>query len=235
MLYNEIKRLRGCQPLKHKNYSQLFLLSIPKDEDHTNWLVGPYKSMTPLATRLRDDPELRDLLWDNRVRLGLRKTDAPPADIDPQKRYGPTVRGTSYNQNFVQARVNPVATPVQVLTPAPVNRRTDREANVKGFWDSLTPQSHHIVEFNNLETLGVSHENGIGEMDYDNLPAVLLAAEFHQRYISAVLKPAQHWGKAALQTGMVTLYRDLYQKRSPLFEPLWRVSKVILTEARLPA
>ena len=114
-----------------------------------------------------------------------------------------------------------------------MNRRTDREENVKRFWDSQTPQSHHIVEFNNLETLGVSHEIGLAEMDYQQLPAVLLAAEFHQRYISAILKPAQHWGKAKLQTDMVALYRGLYLGRGPLFEPLWRISQVILKHAGL--
>jgi hypothetical protein len=68
-------------------------------------------------------------------------------------------------------------------------------------------------------------------MDYLQLPAVLLAAEFHQRYISAILKPAQHWGKQQLQSTIASAYRDLYSGRGPLFEPLWRVSRVILDEA----
>ncbi len=231
MLWNAIANLAGCQPVTPKNYSELFLFKTSLDE--TGWLIGPYKSMTPLATALRSDAELREFLSVKRVRLGLRDTDVPPANIERQVRYGSTVQGANPNQDFTAARVNPLALPVRDLTPPSGNRRTDREENVKRFWDSQTPQSHHIVEFNNLETLGVSHEIGLAEMDYQQLPAVLLAAEFHQRYISAILKPAQHWGKAKLQPDMVALYRGLYLGRGPLFEPLWRISQVILKHAGL--
>jgi hypothetical protein len=155
----------------------------------------------------------------------------PPAGIERQARYGPLVRGTDHDKDFTPGRLNPVALPVQEISPVSVNRKTDREDNVKGFWASQTPQSHHIVEFNNLETLGASHKTGNAEMDYLQLPAVLLAAEFHQRYISAILKPAQQWGKQQLRSAIASVYRDLYLGKGPLFEPLWRVSRVILEEA----
>jgi hypothetical protein len=231
MLWNQIANLPGCRPVTPRNYSQLFLFKTPLDD--TGWLIGPYKNMTPLATDLRSNSELREFLSASGVRLGLRDTDVPPAGLERQGRYGATAQGANYNQDFTAARANPLAPPVRGSTPAAANRKTDREANVKRFWDSQTPQSHHIVEFNNLETLEVSHKVGLAEMDYLQLPAVLLAAEFHQRYISAILKPAQHWGKAKLQNDMVALYHGLYQKRGRLFEPLWRISKVILTDAGL--
>ena len=231
MLWKTVENLPRCRRVTPPNQSALFLFQTPLDD--TGWLIGPYKNLTPLATDLRDDAELRQFLSANRVRLGLRDTDVPPADLERQARYGTTVQGANCNQDFAAARVQPLAPPVQGLTPPPVNRRTDREENVKRFWDSQTPQSHHIVEFNNLETLGVSHKIGVAEMDYLQLPAVLLSAEFHQRYISSILKPAQHWGKAKLQADMVALYRSLYQGRGQLFEPLWQVSKVILAAAGL--
>ena len=113
------------------------------------------------------------------------------------------------------------------------NRISDREENVKSFWDSQTPQSHHIIEFNNLEALGVSRKNGNVGMDYFQLPAVLLAAEFHQRYISAILKPTHNWEKSKLAAEIPTVYSSLYLERSKLFEPLWFVSKAILERAGL--
>jgi hypothetical protein len=230
MVWNTLAHLPGCKALiPPKSYAKFFLFVTPADD--TGWLVGPYKDMTPLATDLRNDERLRDFLSANRVRLGLRDTDVPPAGIERQARYGPLVPGTDRDKDFTRGRVNPVALPVQEISRVPVNRRTDREYNVMRFWASLTPQSHHIVEFNNLQTLGVGHKVGNAEMDYLQLPAVLLAAEFHQRYISAILKPAQHWGKQQLQSAIASVYRDLYLGKGPLFQPLWRISKVILNEA----
>jgi hypothetical protein len=228
MLWNKIANLPGCQPVQLGKYPQFYLFTTSLNG--TGWLVGPYKYLTPLATELRGSSELGELLAAKRVRLGLRDTDVPPTDLERQPRYGASIPGANLDQDFTSARVNPLAPPVKGTTPPPVNRKTDRQENVKRFWDSQTPQSHHIVEFNNLETLGVSRQVGIAEMDYQQLPAVLLAAEFHQRYLSAILKPAQHWQREKLQTEMVGLYRNLYQDRSALFEPLWQVSKVILQE-----
>lgn len=232
MVWNTIARLPGCKPLTPpKGYAKFFLFMTSADD--TGWLVGPYKDMTPLATDLRNDERLQDFLSANRVRLGLRNTDVPPAGIERQVRYGPLVPGTDRDKDFTGGRLNPVALPVQQISRVAVNRKADREDNVMRFWTSQTPQSHHIVEFNNLQTLGVSHKVGNAEMDYLQLPAVLLAAEFHQRYISAILKPAQHWGKQQLQSAIASVYRDLYLGKGPLFQPLWGISKVILNEATI--
>jgi hypothetical protein len=230
MLWYEISCLPGCESVTPpKDFPRLFLLETPVDD--TRWLIGRYCDLTRFATALRHDDDLRAFVTSNKVRLGLRDSDVPPAEIKRQERYGTLVRGDDYNQVFTAKRSNVMAEPVHPELAPPVNRRTDREENVKQFWESQTPQSHHIVEFNNLETLGVSRERGCTEMDYQQLPAVLLAAEFHQRYISAILKPAQRWGKKKLQTDIASTYRNLYLTRSKLFEPLWEVSRVILEEA----
>ena len=70
-------------------------------------------------------------------------------------------------------------------------------------------------------------------MDYDQLPAVLLAAEFHQRYISAIFKASHGVGKDKLRAAMWTMYHDLYRHRSALFEPLWQISEVVFRAAGL--
>jgi hypothetical protein len=82
-----------------------------------------------------------------------------------------------------------------------------------------------------LEKLGVSNEKGARESDYQQLPAVLLAAEFHQRYISVILKQTHNWDRQSLQAKLAGTYDSLYRLRSPLFLPLWEISKIILHEA----
>lgn len=227
MLWLEITNQPGCEWVTPPgDYPQFYLFRV---SDGTGWLVGRYHELTRLATNLRDSETLRDYLSAKKVRLGLRGSDVPPADVERQKQYGSTIPGSM--ANYTSLRVNLTAQPVNPQSPPSINRRSDREENVKTFWATQTPQSHHIVEFNNLETLGFSNKVGIREQDYLNLPAVLLAAEFHQRYITAFLRPAQYWGKARLGEEIVAVYRHLYQGQSRLFEPLWRVSAVILAKA----
>lgn len=223
--------MQECKSVESpKKIPGLFLL---KNADKSHWLIGQYRDMTNFATALRFEKDLRDFLSANRVRIGLRNTDIPPSDVERQKSYGTTVRGRNYSDNFTAKRLNETARPTCKSGASPTNRITDREENIKTFWDSQTPQSHHIVEFNNLETLGISTKNGNGGMDYLKLPAVLLAAEFHQRYISTVLKPTHFFEKARLKTEMHTVYSSLYLERSKLLEPMWSVSEIILERAGL--
>jgi hypothetical protein len=58
-----------------------------------------------------------------------------------------------------------------------------------------------------------------------------LAAEFHQRYLSAILKQTHRWDRQELQTRISATYESLYRSRSRLFLPLWEISKIILHEA----
>jgi hypothetical protein len=232
MPWKAITALRGCKSVKPpKNYPPFFVFRNSVDD--TGWLVGPYRALTRFATDLRNDPELRDFLSSNRIRIGLRKTDVPPANHLRQEKYGALIHGDNRARNFTAERLNPMAQTARSGAVPAVNRKTDREENVKGFWDSQTPQSHHIVEFNNLETLGVSTRDGSEGMDYFQLPAVLLAAEFHQRYISTILRPMQRWEKKNLERQSVSKYRELYMLGSSLFAPMWLISEVILKKAGL--
>jgi hypothetical protein len=233
MLWNFISTLPGCERIAPPGAREtdMFLLRIASDD--SAWLIAPYKSLTGFATALREHSDCRDFIVANNVRIGLREQDKPAADVARQPRFGGTVRGPDASRDFTSVRKNQLAIPVNPLPPASNNRRTDREANVLGFWQTQTPQSHHIVEYNNLAKLGVSQPGNMTEMDYDRLPAVLLAAEFHQKYISMILKPPQQWPAAQLRQGISTLYRQVYLHKSALFESLWKVSAAILSEGRL--
>lgn len=233
MLWNNISKLPGCERVAPPGSrgGDMFLLHIASD--NSCWLIAPYESLTTFATALRERSDLRDFLTTSNVRIGLRETDRPAAEVDRQKRFGNTKVGSNANKDFTPLRKKELSQPVNPSVEQSTNRRTDREANVHSFWQTQTPQSHHIVEYNNLAKLGVSKPGRAKEMDYDRLPAVLLAAEFHQKYISMILKPPQRWPKDELRRGISLLYRRLYEQRSELFKPLWKVSKAILAEGRL--
>ena len=211
------------------------LYAVPIPHTTTSWLIGPYERLTEFATALRTDAKLRKLLTKFGVRLGLRATDVPPAG-ERQVRYGDTKEGANQKTDYDASRIHSVAKSAIDLPPgqsAPSNRKSDREENVRTFWMTQTPQSHHIVEFNNLRDIKASTKEGKDEMDYNRLPAVLLAAEFHQRYISAFLRQMHGMREKELRSVMPKLYRTLYLSRSDLFRPLWNVSEVLLREAKV--
>ena len=217
-------------PLSLSSSWVLYRLAIPADG--TAWLIAPYRKLTQLATELRHSKTLRTLLVDEKIRLGLRRTDRPPAGLERKKSYGATEVGTKAEVDYSSDRIRHRAVPVDTDQLPSINRRTDREQNVKEFWATQTPQCHHIVEFNNLRTLGRSRKIGTTEMDYEHLPAVLLAAEFHQRYYSALLRPAQWWSPSDLAAGIAGLYDSVYL-RSDLFVPLAKVSRAILSAGKI--
>jgi hypothetical protein len=87
MPWKAIADFPGCKPVTlSSSYPRLFVFRTSADD--TGWLVPPYKEMTRFAADLRHDSALRDFLSSNRIRIGLRKTDVPPANIARQDRYG---------------------------------------------------------------------------------------------------------------------------------------------------
>jgi hypothetical protein len=229
-IWSDIESLPICEKLHlEEPYRRILLIRI---EDKTHWLVGPFKELTKVATDLRGSPDLCNKLSENLVRIGLRRDDKPPLGLKRQVAYGQDIRGADYGTNFTASRVDPVAEPFQANSPLSVNRLRDRKENVKTFWNTRTPESHHIVEFNHLKKLGVSKEKGEREIDYQGLPAMLLAAEFHQRYISSILKETHHWDRQVLNAKILAIYESLYRARSRLFIPLWELSQIILRAAQ---
>jgi hypothetical protein len=234
-LWDDIRRITGAQTVTAPVVGDAVLLPVPGlgTGGNTFWMVGPYKDQTRLATDLRINPTAQDFVADHHVRLGFRSTDVPPAGLNRQVRYGTTIVGGDASKNFVGQRVNPLSAPVNPGSPPLINRLSDREENVKRFWASQTPQSHHIVEFNHLRDIGVSNRTGLGPMDHGQLPCVLLAAEFHQRYVSSILKRTHGWSAAQLRAGMPQTYSSIYVAGGAAFRPLWEVSRIILRAAGL--
>ena len=212
-------------------YGEIFAVVIPGT--NTSWLIGPYARLTKLATALRSDGDLWKMLTKLGVRIGLRTTDTPSME-ERQIRFGETVKGTVDEKAIAKMRKLEGAKTALGQAADP-SRRNDRETNVASFWKTRTPESHHIVEYNNLRDIGESTKGkkGAGEMDHAQLPAVLLAAEFHQCYISVFLKKMHGMEKEALRKFMPGVYHSLYVEQSDLFEPLWEISKVILKRARI--
>ncbi len=230
MIWNEISGMSGIVK-KQTLYGDMYFLAIP-GVTNTSWMIGRYTDQTKLAKALRNNDYAQDLLGEQQVRLGFRNTDVAPFNLDRKARYGTKIAGAHQNTNFFGQRNNMGVNPVKA-DEVPTNRKSDREENIKLYWASQTPQSHHVVEYNNLEKIGASKTSGSGEFDYGNLPCVLLAAEFHQRYISSVLKPTHSMNDKQLKEKMYSIYASLYKQNHQMFEPLWRVSEIILRNAKV--
>lgn len=230
MLWQNIKTL--IQPTSvplPAPFGELFAVAIPGAD--TSWLIGPYARLTKLATALRTDEDLWEMLTQLGVRIGLRKTDTPSME-ERQIRFGKTVKRVADERAIAKMRTLQNAKSALGQADAP-SRRNDREKNVASFWKTQTPDSHHIVEYNNLRDIRESQQDkkGSGEMDHAQLPAVLLSAEFHKCYLTVFLKKIRRMEEARLRQLMPGTYHSLYVEQSDLFEPLWRISKVILKEA----
>lgn len=236
VMWNKINAIPGRRFVRPPSpYAEMLLIPAPPDKtrEASFWLIGQYKDQTSFASDLRTSKTLQNFVTDCRVRFGLRETDRPPFDMERRKRYGATLAGANSGGDFTSMRVRSLAQPVRPGIQ-PVNRISDQKENVRLFWMTQTPQSHHIVEFNHLRDLGKSRDNGLGEMDHGQLPCVLLAAEFHQRYISSILKQTHGWTPEQLRAGLGKVYSSIYLSRGTLFSPLWTVSKIILRAAEIP-
>ena len=200
-------------------------------------MIGRYRQQKRLATALREKGYAQEFVADNFVRLGLRHTDVPPTDKVRQVSFGKSEPGDnptgSSTGNFVKDRVNQLLDPVDAENAAKTNRVSDQEKNVETYWDTRTPEAHHIVEFNHLSKLSFSKRRGTNELDHGELPCVLLMAEFHQRYVSSILKLTHGWDVEDLRKNLRHTYFSIYAERGEPLWPLWQVSQVILEEVNL--
>lgn len=238
-LWADIQKIPGAETVETPGYGEAILLAVPTLRPRKHWMIGRYKDQTRLATALRTERTAQVFVAKCRIRLGFRDTDVPPIDLERQGEYGETVKGESASQDFSDERVKELTAPVKPANAEMTNRISDRKENVKTFWASQTPQSHHIVEFNHLEGIGKSKAAGDGELDHAQLPCVLLAAEFHQRYVSSILKRTHSWDEGQLRKNMTNTYFSIYvaegrmagAKGDAPLAPLWRVSRIILRAA----
>lgn len=232
-MWEEIKKIPGCHSeIAPGGYGEVLFLPVPAIDnlEPSFWMVGRYKDQTRLATALRSFDLPQTYVAASRVRFGVRESMRPPMDLERVKRYGASITGINANHDFSGQRVRTLARPVRG-GESPVNRLADRKENIKRYWATQTPQSHHIVEFNHLRDIGVSSKNGQGAMDHAQLPCVLLSAEFHQRYISSILKRTHGRSASQLRDSLAKVYFSMYGRHGALFQPLWAVSKIILRTA----
>ncbi len=232
-MWEEIKKIPGCRSaFAPGGYGEVFFLPVPSvgNLQPSYWMIGRYKDQTSLATALRCFDLPQTYVAACQVRFGMRESDRPPVDMERVKRYGALIKGIHALHDFTGQRIQPLAQPVRPGESV-VNRLGDRKQNVNQYWATQTPQSHHIVEFNHLHDIGVSSKQGSGAMDHGQLPCVLLSAEFHQRYISSILKKAHGRSESQLRDSLAQVYSSLYRGRGPLFQPLWAVSQIILRSA----
>jgi hypothetical protein len=231
-LWQNLRSIPGAKTVATPGFGEAILLPVPHlgDSGDTFWMVGQYKDQTRLATASRANEGVQKFLAKHRVRFGFRSTDVPPAGLTRQEEYGKTRRGKDASKSFVHERVNPLTVPAKPQNALMTNRRGDRDDNVRTFWESQTQQSHHIVEYNHLNGIDASNPVGLGELDHGQLPCVLLAAEFHQRWVSSILKRTHRWDKPQLLAGVCDVYSSIYALGGPL-RPLWSVSRLILSAA----
>ena len=258
MSWESLQPTSGPKVASHlASYGTIYLLPIPPvaDQPQAYWMVGAYNVLQPLAEKLRGNQTLRDILTAYRVRLGLRVGDVPPVSPDQQSSYGTNVTATTAGQTHTGERkpsAYQTVTEINALVAAHTGktarinpgsghteRITDLLENKYTYWEKKTPEAHHIVEFTQLEALGVSRATGNGPFDHAELPCVLLAAEFHQRFITRILEQARAKAKtlpgltekrAYLKT-LREVYSTLYKRNGTLFLPLWDAAQTILNAA----
>ena len=206
------------------------VLMAPNAKESLNWLVGTYPVLCEMSKSLRTSESLYKLLCEKGVQYGFRKTDKPPTGIIRQKEYGKSEAQPA--GDFSKSRIIETHTPISKDKVCD-SRISDHYANIKSFWKSQSPQAHHIVEFNNLEMVGVSTRTGSGDLDYKQLPCVLLMAEFHQRHVSSKLRdtrtgddqPAERIKKLRAR------YDQIYCSHAPQLASLGKISAAIFTVA----
>ena len=239
------------------DYGTVYLLPVPLQ--NTFWLAAGYKVLTDLTKDLRENAALRALVAGHGVRIATRDDDAIPSSPDQQIGFGaPVLRENPQLDNLgrrIGGKPTDTATVNQKLAgndaflgkatkpkaqSGAAYRATDQFQNLKDYWEKKTPECHHIVEDNQLRALGVSDKKGNGPLDHANLPCVLLAAQFHQDYITPILRPTRLKADTILSAPqrpayfktLQQVYASLYERNGTLFLPLWNVAKRILDEAK---
>jgi len=210
------------------NFHNVFL--APNPTESRNWVVGTYPVLCELSRELRINHELCQSLFEKGIQYGFRETDKPPTGLIRQKEYG-TLEAQPAG-NFSKSRKIETHTPIAKKKVCGF-RISDQYTNIMSYWKTQSPQAHHIVEFNNLEAVGVSTRTGSGDLDYHQLPCVLLMAEFHQKYVSSKLKDTHTWDeqRAELIKKLRVRYDQIYYSDAPQLASLGKISAAIFTVA----
>lgn len=218
-----------CMPASLPGKFENVLLA-PNPKESRYWVVGTYPVLCELSKELRTNEELSGLLLKNGIQFGFRETDKPPTGLTRQKDYGKSEAQPV--GDFSEKRLIETHIPIKEDNVANC-RISDQYPNIMEYWKTQSPQAHHIVEFNNLEAAGVSTRTSGGDLDYHQLPCVLLMAEFHQRYVTSKLKDTHGWDEqpAELIKKLRARYDQIYFSDAPQLASLGNISAAIFTVA----
>jgi hypothetical protein len=214
------------------------------------WLIGSYAALCELADALKWDPNrngykieaLEAKLRKCRPRFGLRKTDRPP-QREFQKKMDEFDELTveeelelASDQGLDKLIARRTASPEAYRGRGEAGggknatsaepRRAELYDEVRDFWISQTLQAHHIVEDNIVKKLGLRAP----ELARAEAPAVLLAPEFHQRYLAVPKAEREAFNnKLTPESAFIALRKisaGLYLH--PVLAPLGQTSDLII-------
>jgi hypothetical protein len=204
-----------------------FFLTKP-DREARRWVIGRFCDLKRIAPVLRTDAELREAFSELSARFGRRGSDLPPAG-DRVTRIGPLgdPRFTIAELKRRHAKKRRLPGGSQPFAA----RVTDVHSEHQRFWESRTPEVHHIVEKSILGALGVN----AGDLENNVAPCVLAVAEIHGRLYTPEMASERgafsRQMSASVASNLLTkIYDGLYA--GPMMTQLNAIAKIIIEEVR---
>ena len=191
--------------------------------DDSRFIIGPYRKLTDYSTALRSNRNQQNLLANLNVKFGRRNTDAIP-------------KGTIIKGGFRSKIKNRKLTPSQLSLlihqhhrerydfnriPGFIPRITDEYREAAAYFQSITLESHHIVEKSLINALNRAK----GDLADDFAPCVLVTGELHRRMFTPVGKNFRDTSILS-KPAMLEFYGKLYA--SPEFNDLKIATQLIL-------
>ncbi len=180
---------------------RIFLTSTSK------LIIGPYKNLAEYSSALRANKPQQSLLSNLEAKFGRRGTDSIPQ--------GPNTKG-----GFRSKIKNRQLTPEQMMAlmnqhqrerydfnriPGFRPRLTDEYAEAASYFNSITLESHHIIEKSMITSLNKS----AGDLNDTIAPCVLITGELHRRLFTPVGKQFRDGGQLG-KKDLLDFYANLY-------------------------
>lgn len=217
------------------------LLNLLKAETQGEWIVqddsifitsnskliiGPYRKLCDYATSLRQDRKQQKLLSNLDAKFGRRATDSIPVGAIVKGGFRSKIKNRKLTPSQIQTLMNRHYKERYDFNRVPgfIPRITDEYTEAAAYFQSITLESHHIVEKSMIAALKKSN----GDLANDAAPAVLVKGELHRRMYTPDAKEFRDEGNFNLES-MLNFYGKLYE--SPEFDDLKKFAKIILNTA----
>jgi hypothetical protein len=193
----------------------------------TNKLViGPYDPLATFATGLRMNLVAQQELSNKGARFGRRDTDKIPSRPLIKGGYKKLIKGKAtdgdpkeYMEEFMKRPAG---------TGNGENRLTDLYTDAKKYFQSITLESHHIVEKWMLGLLGKNK----GDLQDRIAPCVLVSGELHRRFYSS--EGTKFRNRRDLKEAEIRKFYEQELYNSPAFEDLRLIAHIIIEQAFNP-